>query len=77
MNNSEEDKIWKENEETRRKESVGNQLPTTQEDEEAEEEEIANGSATSISRDFGNGGDQSTLPEQQENNTDEKVLRNA
>ena len=33
LNNSEGDKIWKENEEVRRRESVANQLPTIAEEE--------------------------------------------
>ena len=38
------------------------------------EEEIGNDFGSVISGDFGNGGDQITLPEQQETNTDEKAL---
>ena len=56
LNNFEEDKIWTANGETRRRESVGNQLPTIREEEE-------NDFGAVISRDFGNGGDQRTLPE--------------
>ena len=62
LNNSEEDKIWKANGETRRQESVGNQLPTIEEE------------GAVISRDFGNDGDQTTLPEQHATDTDEKAL---
>ena len=45
MNNFEEDKTWGANEETRRRERVGNQLSTL------EEEEIENDFGTVISRD--------------------------
>ena len=57
LNNSEEDKIWKTNAEARRRERVGNQLPSI-------EEEIENDFGAAISRDFGNGGGRSSLPEQ-------------
>ena len=70
-NNFEEDKIWKENGETRRKECGGNQVPAIREEEENE-----NDFGAAISSDFGNGWDKSTLPEQQETFTDENALWN-
>ena len=69
MGNFEEDKIWTENEEARRQESVENQFPPIQVGEEID-------FRTAISRDFGNGGGQITLPEQKETNTGEKALGN-
>ena len=48
----------------------GNQLPAIL------EEENGNASGSVISNDFGNGGDQSTLPEQHETNAEEKALWN-
>ena len=69
LNNFEEDKIWNADKETRRRESFGSQLPTIQEG-------IENDFGTVIFRDFGNGGGESTLPEQQDTSNDEKLLWN-
>ena len=66
MNDFEEDKIWKENEEARGRESVADQLP------KIPEEGNGNDSGAAISKDFGNAGDRATLPEQKETNDDEK-----
>ena len=75
MNNfEEEDKIWTSKEETRRRGSIGNQLPAIQED--TGEEENENDFGKLISGDFGNDGDQITLPEQLETEADEKVFGN-
>ena len=57
-------------EETRRRQSVGNQLPKIPEEEEGK----GNDFGTAISKDFGNGGEQSTLPEHQDTVTDAKEL---
>ena len=65
MNNSAEDKIWTSNEETRMRENVGNSAQFSKKMK-----------IWAISKYFGNGGGQITLPELQNANIDEKVLRN-
>ena len=69
LNNSEEDKIWKANNESRRKESVESQSP-------AIEEEMYNDFAAVISRGLGNGGGQSSLPEHPDTDTEEMASGN-
>ena len=64
-------KIWISYGETRRRVNVENKLPTI-----LAEGENGDDFGTAVSKDFGNGGDRITLPEQQETNIDEKALRN-
>ena len=74
MKNSEEDKIWKANGETRGAKVLGIYYP--QFAKEKQKGENGNDFGAAISNDFGNNGDQITLPEQQEASTDEKASGN-
>ena len=70
LNNFEEDKMWKANQELIRQDSVESQLHTIQEGG------IGNDFGTAISEDLRNGGDQSALLEPQETNIEAETLEN-